>query len=483
MKRWTHLLGAFLLMCGLLFFLEYDHKQEQKDKEQEEQDALVIQDFSWENLSEVTITTNLAAVTLTTDKASHRKDSLPSEWQWQMMAPLQTEAEVSDIQSILRLLKNLKQKGVIEEKANELAVFGLDLDSNKPIRIRLTAEKNNKELLIGILNPGSSGNYARFADSKKVFLIEQSLNYLVGKDSSFFRRKDLFSYDNSDIEKIEYRWQNERVTLARKDRHWMMLHPFTAQADDAQINTFLSDIKAARIDAYVSEQWESDKLKYGFGKPRAQIELSTANEKESYRILLGGDNSAKTAFYANKSGSPTIYQLPNYHLDKFKRNLADFVQRDISHFTVGEINRMQLSIKDRPPAHLILKDGKWSGDEPSATLKVDDEKVKELLGQLVGMQAKQYVSKTPLPLHQLRTPTLQILLSTVAQADKSANQYTYRFSYQLDKKSMQRSPKELVFVQGGADNFVFEFDPEGYKKIIDLANAVEIKMDANKDAK
>jgi hypothetical protein len=480
-KKWWHVLIALTILGVLLTFLHFDLKHEDQKEAEEEKKSLVIPaSFSWDELAEVEITTQKTAVSFI---PSDKKPGGPENWEWAITKPLKTETDSSDVQNYIRTLKELKIKSTIEETITDLQPFGLDAKKNQPLRVKLTTVKGATELLIGDLNPDKSSNYAVFsgASANKILLIEQKLNYLQPKELAYFRNKTVVNFDNANVRRIVYKWdKQEAIELEMESANkWKMLKPFVAQGDALKISSFLGDVKNARIDNYPSENADADTVKFGFNKPLGTMEFELIKpEKKVISLTIGGNNPTKAGFYVRKSDVPTVFELQNYHLEKFKKPLEHFVEHRLGETIAGEVDAIKIhqgvipgAGKDAEEKDLLLEQheqGLWKLKMDGKTVPANTDKMQLLVRKLRELNGKTYLSRQPSKEQGLDKPALEVVLNP---SKTPSFRYAFGAVRSKDPKINKNVPESLkpllYYAQGGVDNFVFDLEPLSFTTIND----------------
>lgn len=474
MKRWWHILIAGLVLVGLFVYLNNDVKQELKKKETDEKEALLFSpDYKWNDVAEMAISTSMVEVAFV-PQYDPKFTGGPETWNWTIVRPFPTDAEVSDVQNYIRTLKELKIKSVISDTAADLASYGLDTVKAKPLRFKFTDKVGKAtELLIGSPNYDRSGNYAMFTDAKKVLLIENRLNYLQDKELTQFRRKALVDYDNQEVAKISYKWgQSPAIVVERHDGAWQLSAPFSAPGDKAKINGYLADIKNVRVEKFPTELGDKQAVQYGFQSPRGTIELTMephGEEKQgkSLKLFVGASNKEKSGFYMKRADASTVYEIQNFHFEKLQKTLDYFIEHALSDYDPTSINNaVVLGADGKEHQRLeLLDNGTWKLFQSGITSAAAYDKTQLLIRKLREMMAKQFVSKRPEKGQGFDKPELQIVLKGPAgETDKQLPTYRYIFS---SVKPGKKGEAAKVYVQAGKDNFVHEIEPAYYQIIRD----------------
>src|SRR6516165_932768 len=139
--------------------------------------------------------------------AIQRKNEAPvdlsrnSSGAWQITAPKALAADQDSVSSVLSALSSLNAERLLEDKATDLAAYGL---ATPAAEITITS-KNNKaqKLLIGDQTPSGSAFYAMLAGDPRLFTLASYNKSSIDKTADDLRDKRLLTADFDKVSQIE----------------------------------------------------------------------------------------------------------------------------------------------------------------------------------------------------------------------------------------------------------------------------------------
>jgi len=159
MKRYGFTILFALILAGLGAYLYFvDLPAERRQVLTETQEKKIVP-FEMGEITGLSIRSDQAEVVLTSGENRT----------WKITAPLQTDADSREVDSLLRALMLGKVSRVVEEKAPALAPFGLEHPSAV---LTISAGSRHETLSLGDAGPISSTLYAMRASDRKVLLTD-----------------------------------------------------------------------------------------------------------------------------------------------------------------------------------------------------------------------------------------------------------------------------------------------------------------------
>jgi hypothetical protein len=478
-KRWYHIVIAVIVLFAVTYYLDQDIKQQNELEEKEELSKFILT-MDWTKQNALQIDTEEVSVFFEPVfpdgvKQLTAENAEPAKWTWKITKPIAAKAAVGDVQSYWQTFKDLKIIKEIEDKPENLARFGLDKSAQNVLIFTFFDDDGREStFLVGDQNPAKSGNYAMVGGSNKVYLVEQRLNYLKNKKLDYFRQKEVVKFDNNDVERIEYKWQqDESIVLVRNGAEWLIEKPFPGHADSVKVNGFLADIKNARAEGFPSEKASEDAKKFGLEKPRGTIGLYMKPSKEGVvsqpiTLVIGSQTLNKPFFYIRRSDAETVFRLKKYLSSKLTIKFHQLVSPDLADFLMADLNNLSVeNFMQAPAAKLLLsrkQDSAWTVGDGNTEYPADQNGIGELVRALQEISGNRFVRRRADKTEGFDKPLLRFVLGETAIADggvqKNDNDISITFASQKGANG-----KTQYYAQGGKDGFVFSIDEKAFDKI------------------
>jgi hypothetical protein len=319
--------------------------------------------------------------------AIHRKNDPPvdllrnSSGAWQISSPKALAADQDSVSSVLSALSSLNAERLLEDKASDLAAYGL---SDPAVEIDVTA-KNNKtqKLLIGDQTPSGNAFYAMLAGDSRLFTVASYTKSSVDKTSEDLRDKRLLTADFDKISQVELVSQKpekkQDITFARGKDAWQILRPAPYRADNDKVEDLVRSLKEAKMengsdDSKVAAAFKS-------ATPFVTVKITGASGTQELEI-----RKAKDDYYAESSALSGLYKVPATTATSLDKSLDDFRNKKL--FDFGFEDPSKIEIRDGSKMYVFAHSGSdWSGADGK---KLDDSAVQALLGDIRDLSAEKF---------------------------------------------------------------------------------------------
>src|SRR5208282_6524539 len=151
---------------------------------------------------------------------------------------------------MLSTLSSLSSERLIEEKAGNLAEYGL---AQPLIEVAVT-EKDNKtrKLLIGDDTPAGNATYVALAGDPRVFTVASYTKTSLDKSAKDFRDKRLLVFEQDKLSRVELSAKKQDIEFGRNKDQWQIVKPKPLRADDSKVEELIRKLSDAKMDLNVS---------------------------------------------------------------------------------------------------------------------------------------------------------------------------------------------------------------------------------------
>lgn len=322
----------------------------------------------------------------------------PAEGGWKMMAPLQTEADAREVESLLRALFIGKVSRVVEEQPTALAPFGLERPS---VVVTVTVGDRKETISIGDIGPISSTLYALRESDKKVLLTDLAAKDLLNKRVLTFRKKEILRFDQSQAERLRLTYPKSEIVLYRSDQvdrskrpKWLIRAPIEAPADITEVRALLARLEELKALGFIDPGPEHSALGKTLTDPDARITVYAAGAEHMVKLFQPAPSSGEA--YAVTTADAPIYRVSPVVVKDLTREL--FALQDKRLLGVEYDDIAMLAVKTRDEAYtLINQTGTWVLEgRPGEQL--DQQKVDLFVSRVVDLPAELRIVKQAGPL-------------------------------------------------------------------------------------
>lgn len=310
---------------------------------------------------------------------------------WRMVEPVRAEADSEQVDRLLESVKSVRVSRVIEEKATEVARFGL---APAEAELRLEAA-GGKTLLLGVgrLSPVGFERYATVGDGK-VVLVDGAVGTALLREAEEFRQKRLVPIEAEHVRRILLARDGERIVLEREGGDWRLLEPVRDLGEAAACDSLaraLSRLSLARLA-------DPDRLRElipAFARPSFTAEVR-ADPEGSFLVQVAGEEG-KTEWLARRAASTVAGWIRAADVkDVLTRKARDLREKRLVFASSGDI--LEIAIEGRGRS-LVLKRSKeadpWRAEDGSGATPLDTAKVEDFLDRLRWIRATPVDSVPP----------------------------------------------------------------------------------------
>lgn len=401
MRRYLATLVLAVALAGLgtyVYFVELPAERAKSEAESREKQLLP---FTEREITGLTVTSLADKVVLASDGARA----------WKITAPIETEADGREVDTLLRALVLGKVARVVGEPGTALAPFGLD---SPTVVVTVTAGDRKETLSIGDSGPLSASLYAMRASDGAVLLTDLAPRDFFNKTLFTFRRKDLLRFDRSRIERLRLAYPQSELVLYRApngtQETWRLRYPIEAPADQTEVRTLLQRLEDLKALGFVDAGPEREALAARLTNPQVKVTLHADGADQTVKLFQLDPNSGEA--YAMTTQEAPIYRVPPGAIKDLTKEL--FALRDKRLLGVDSDQIAMLGVKSRDEHYVLInQSGAWVlEDQPEQ--KLNHEKVDLFVSRVTGLPAElRVVEKAgPLAPYGLTAPSAEFTVTT-----------------------------------------------------------------------
>lgn len=426
------MLVVLLILGGYIYFVEVPREQKEAEGKK-----LVVLDK--DAIAEIVLTYPERAVTLKKTEAG----------KWRITQPVEADADESTVNNLITAVVDAEVKRTLDEVPQDLTVYGL----NAPvIKMKLTL-KDGKSLplvSLGKDTPVGFSVYAQKEGEQKILLVPQALRLGLAKEVKDLRDRTVLTFTDDEVKKVEIRAADNEIVLNKADGGWRLEKPTSAKADDAEVHTFLANLRSIRAQDFLEDPAPEPK-EFGFAPPQLAVTLTIGSDNTQKTILLGNEKSdekgGKNRYLKRGDLEKPLFLVGDWVLRDIGKTATDFRDKTVAQFSQDQAAKVEVKRQDGAPFVLMRgTDNKWTIDktaegilrEPALSQFVAD--VRELRGFEIAAE-----NPTDLSSYGLDQPVVTIVVS-----DKDGKKLTTILSGQ---KTEGETKKAFAMAEGGQTVF------------------------------
>lgn len=305
-------------------------------------------------------------------KGSPEVDLARKDGAWQITEPKPLPADQEAVSSVLSTLSFLNSERLVEDKAADLAPYGL---ASPALEIDVTTKDKTHKLLIGDATP-TGAEYAALAGDPRVFTISSYSKTSLDKSGNDLRDKRVITADLDKVSQIELAAKKQTFTLARAKDGWQILKPGPYRADSTQVDDLVRALKDAKFDMPADLDAKKNASLFSSGAAVATAKMTGASGTQTVEVRKNKDD-----YYAKSSAIEGVYKVASSLGTSLDKSLDDFRNKKV--FNFGYTDPSKVEIHDGAKAYFFThsSSGWWGPDGKqldSATVSQLLEKLREL---------------------------------------------------------------------------------------------------------
>lgn len=338
---------------------------------------------------------------------------------WQIVQPIETEADQSTAQGIVDLLAESRISETEPGTPDRLKAYGLD-----PPQVSVEFQLRNgakHTLLVGDKDFAGTSVYTIVDGAQSVSLLPESLSTSTRKSLDDLRDRAVLHIDSEQVASFVLRNAGGELSASRDKDEWKFSKPNGALADKDAVDSLLSAVATAKMAGIASEKPEN-LPKYGLASPALTFSVLD-NKSEKSALVVGRKDG--DAYFARDASRPMIFRIRQDLYTKLAQRFTDLRDKKVLHLVADDIQRIQirgssgeidLSRKPDNPDEWIIDAPAEQKGKSAASWKV--------LDPVTNLRAEEVIDRPAAALlAQLAKPALSLVL-----ADKNGQQTTLRIS-------------------------------------------------------
>jgi hypothetical protein len=311
------------------------------------------------------------------DQVAGERDS---SGKWQITSPSSLLADQSAVSSLLGTFSSLNSQRLVEEKAANLASYGLDTPK---LEFDLS-EKDNKtqKLLLGDDTPTGNGIYAKLDGDSRIFIIPSFDKTSIDKSANDLRDKRLLTLDPDKISQVDLVAKKQEITFGRNKDEWQIVKPKPLRADGSAVDELVRALTDAKMELNVLDDPKKIASAFASAAPVATAKVTAESGTQELQLRKSKDD-----YYAKSSAVEGAYKVASTLGTALNKNLDDFRNKKL--FDLGSDDPNKIGIHDGAKSYFLTRSGEdwWSG----SAKKMDAGSVQDLIEKIRDLSASKFV--------------------------------------------------------------------------------------------
>jgi Domain of unknown function (DUF4340) len=347
---------------------------------------------------------------------------------WRLTQPVDAKADQAPAGSLVTSLTAARVERTLEEKATNLADFGLEPPA-LTVTLRVKDQAEPLIFLLGKNSPTGSWAYAKRGDSPAILLVPASLKGDLEKTPTELRDKTIVSLDPAKATRVELKGKDSTIVVAKSGDDWVLEQPIKTRADRFAVDRLLGALRDLRAKEFVAEK-ATDLATYGLTRPDYRVAVSEKDTPAPKTILVARkvDKPAPpgpgaSEVYVAVEGGRQVFLADGKVLGDLRKTPLDLRDKRLVAFETKDVKSIRLVWPDVTIA--VEKDGdNWKLTEPQPA-DVESGKALDLLYSVSGLRFTDIAAEKPSDLakYGLTKPQVEIIVKKTDDTDLPAIQF------------------------------------------------------------
>src|SRR5271170_499616 len=268
---------------------------------------------------------------------------------WQIAGAKPLRADQNEVSTMTSTLSSLTGDRLIEEKASDLADYGL---AQPATEVDIT-EKDNKaqKLLIGNNTPAGNGAYVALAGDPRVFTLANYAKTSIDKTAKDLRDKRLLVFEQDKLSRVELSAKKQDIEFGRNKDQWQIVKPKPLRADDSKVEELIRKLGEAKMDLSASDEDQKKAVAaFNSGTAVATAKVTDASGTEELQVRKN-----KEDYYAKSSAVEGVYKVGSDLGTALDKSADDFLNKKL--FDLGFTDPEKIEMHDGAKAYFLTKGG------------------------------------------------------------------------------------------------------------------------------
>lgn len=315
---------------------------------------------------------------------------------WKVVAPISSDADETEVSAITSNLGSLEVQRVVDEKAGDLAQFGL-APARTEVSFRATGESAPRKLLLGDKTATGGDLYAKTGSDARVFLVSGFLETTFNKSTFDLRDKAVLKFEREGVTGIEVMSPTRRLTFAKEGDGWKMTEPLAARADTGTVEGLLGRIHTGQMKSLVVDA-PADLAPYGLDKPSSTITFVAGSARSTIAI---GSKTPEGQFYARDLSRPMVFTVESFLAEDATKAADEFRPKDLYEFRTFTGTRFEIT---RAGVTTVFEKKKgtdanvpetWAQTAPAPAKAPETSTIEDFLSKASNLRAQAFVDALP----------------------------------------------------------------------------------------
>lgn len=240
---------------------------------------------------------------------------------WALTKPIEATANQSNVDQLVKNLKDLKAKEVILGSASEDSKKDYDFVPDKGVHV-VAFKDGDKKLDLTFGSSGMRGQMVMVDGKPGIYAVTGYSNYLYTRDPKGFRETEILKFDDQNANGIVIEKKEGTLSFTKEGDTWAGSwkgRPIE-RFDEEKVKDAVRVFKSLTADDFGDGKTAAET---GLDAPEATITIQLKDNAGKFVVKVG-KVSTGTNRWVMKEGSDTIYSIPSYSAEWATAGVSKF---------------------------------------------------------------------------------------------------------------------------------------------------------------
>ncbi len=231
---------------------------------------------------------------------------------WEVVKPVQAPANQSNVDQLVKNLKELKPKEIISDQATEDSKKDYDLVPEKAVHVVAYKGGDKKiDLMFGASGP--RGQIVMVEGKPGIYTVSGYSSYLYTREVKGFRDTEIFKYDDQNANGLTIAKKDGVLSFTKEGDKWSGTWKGApiARFDEEKVKDAVRSFKSLTADDFGDGKTLAET---GLDTPESTVTIQLKDNAGKF-VLKVGKTSTGSNRWAMKEGSDTIYSIPSWNAE------------------------------------------------------------------------------------------------------------------------------------------------------------------------
>jgi hypothetical protein len=252
---------------------------------------------------------------------------------WAVVKPVQAPANQSNVDQLVKNLKDLKAKEVISAQPSEDSKKDYDFIPAKAVHV-VAYKGSDKKVDLTFGSSGQRGQMAMVEGKPGIYAVTGYSSYLYTREVKGFRETEIFKFDDQNANGLTIETKDAHLSFTKEGDKWTGSNKGKAieRFDEEKVKDAVRAFKALTADDFGDGKTAAET---GVDEPLSKVTIQLKDNAGKF-VLKVGKVSTGSNHWAQKADSEVIYSIPSYNSEwalggpaKFQKALDAGAPKDV----------------------------------------------------------------------------------------------------------------------------------------------------------